>query len=460
MNNYVIYEEVGKGPYSTVHKGRKKRSIEFVTLKSFSKHRKERVLNEVKILSILQHDSILGFHNWYETRNHFWTIYDYLSGCDLKGMMANDMTMQESMIKQIAKMLVDGLVYMHSKGVVYCDFKLSNFVFDEYSNIKYVDFGSARLVKEVVEEEINCAVDFMAPELFVENSTHDYKSDIWGLGVLFYLLATGKGPFSGGDFEGTGDNILNKEVKYIQGFSEEFNKLVAGMLRKNPAERLNWPDIVSNKWFNLFKSKYVFRIAEPPNMKRVRATREDIMRVSMQVQKSINEMANNQAIEITAIQENSESDMSDEDLAESHNQIFETASEKGKNPVNASFDYLNVKEMDIIIGKIMKHILFCTIDKQIYPIIFNNSIEVIKFEDEKCDINFYSNSQLEDEDKAKKQLSAVYQYLGSKEPTQKKIAVLCKLASIVSVKNFANLVTESYFFKRLIKILTNAKSEY
>ena len=459
MNNYVIYEEVGKGPYSTVHKGRKKKSIEFVTLKSFSKHRKERVLNEVKILSLLQHDSILGFHNWYETRNHFWTIYDYLSGCDLKGIMKNEETMQESMIKQIAKMLVDGLVYMHSKGVVYCDFKLSNFVFDEYSNIKYVDFGNARVVKEVVEEEINCAVDFMAPELFVENSTHDFKSDIWGLGVLFYLLATGKGPFSGKDFEETGDNILNKEVKYIKGFSEEFNKLVAGMLRKNPSERLNWPDIVSNKWFNLFKSKYVFRIVEPPNMKMVRATREDIIRVSMQVQKSINDIANNQVTEITAIQENSDSDMSDDDLTETRHQFDETSSQKGKNQVIASFNYLDTKEVDAIIEKITKYILFCRTDKHFSSIIFNNSIEVIKFEDEKCDIEFYSDSQLENEDKAKKQLLAVYEYLSLNKPTQKKIAVLCKLARIISVGNIANLILENYFFKRLINILTNAKTK-
>ena len=458
MNNYVIYEEVGKGSYSTVHKGRKKRSVEFVTLKSFSKHRKERVLNEVKILSILQHDSILRFHNWYETRNHFWTIYDYLSGCDMKSMIALDQTMQESMIKQIAKMLVDGLVYMHSKGVVYCDFKLSNFVFDEYSNIKYVDFGNARLVREVVEEEINCGVDFMAPELFVENSIHNFKSDIWGLGVLFYRLATGKGPFTGADFEETGDNILNKEVKYIEGFSEEFNKLVSGMLRKNPAERLNWPDIVSNKWFNLFKSKYVFKIAESFNMKMVRATREDIMRVSMKVQKSINELKE-KSDKIQTIQENDESDMSDDDLQESQNQIFDSASEKGKID-NASFDYLTSKEKDHIISKIMKHIWFHSVDKQIYPIIFNDSIEVIKFDNDKCDVDFYTEAQLKNEERAKKQLSNVYVYLGSNtHNAQKKIAVICKLASIVHVKNFANLVTESYFFKRLIKILVQAKTK-
>ena len=58
MNNYIIYEEIGKGKFSVVHKvflfvskhkGRKKKTLEFVTLKSFDKTRKNRVFNEVLI---------------------------------------------------------------------------------------------------------------------------------------------------------------------------------------------------------------------------------------------------------------------------------------------------------------------------------------------------------------------------------------------------------------------------
>jgi len=62
MNNYHIYEEIGKGKYSTVYKvlflirslymckkGRKKKSIEYVAVKSLEKSRRKKVLNEVCI---------------------------------------------------------------------------------------------------------------------------------------------------------------------------------------------------------------------------------------------------------------------------------------------------------------------------------------------------------------------------------------------------------------------------
>ena len=49
MNNFYIYEEVGRGKYSVVYKGRKKKTIEYVAVKSLEKSRKKRVLNEVNI---------------------------------------------------------------------------------------------------------------------------------------------------------------------------------------------------------------------------------------------------------------------------------------------------------------------------------------------------------------------------------------------------------------------------
>jgi serine/threonine-protein kinase ULK4 len=48
MNNYHVYEEIGKGKYSNVYKGRKKKSIEYVAVKGLEKSRLKKLLNEVK----------------------------------------------------------------------------------------------------------------------------------------------------------------------------------------------------------------------------------------------------------------------------------------------------------------------------------------------------------------------------------------------------------------------------
>lgn len=105
MNNYHIYEEVGRGKYSVVYKGRKKKSIEYVAVKSVERSRKKKLMEEIQIFQQIEthhismnqqgsggspqlwHPNILKFYNWYETRNHFWIILEYCSGGDLQSLM-------------------------------------------------------------------------------------------------------------------------------------------------------------------------------------------------------------------------------------------------------------------------------------------------------------------------------------------------------------------------------------
>ncbi|KHG30617.1 Serine/threonine-protein kinase ULK4 [Gossypium arboreum] len=47
MNHYHIYEVIGRGKYSTVYKGRKKKTIEYFAIKSVDKSQRHKVLQEV-----------------------------------------------------------------------------------------------------------------------------------------------------------------------------------------------------------------------------------------------------------------------------------------------------------------------------------------------------------------------------------------------------------------------------
>lgn len=47
MDNIHIYEEIGKGKYSFVYKARKKKTIEYIAIKSIEKLKRSKVENEV-----------------------------------------------------------------------------------------------------------------------------------------------------------------------------------------------------------------------------------------------------------------------------------------------------------------------------------------------------------------------------------------------------------------------------
>jgi calcium-dependent protein kinase len=54
---------------------------------------------------------------------------------------------------------------------------------------------------------------YMAPEL-VLSTTYDCRVDVWSLGVITYLLLTGKLPFDGENTDEIKEEILNKELSF------------------------------------------------------------------------------------------------------------------------------------------------------------------------------------------------------------------------------------------------------
>jgi len=141
MNNYHIYEEVGRGQHSVVYKGRKKKTFEYVAVKSVEKSRRKKVLNEVKFLQNMRYKNIVAFHNWYETRNHLWIIFEYCSGGDLNQVIEADKKMPEKTVRKFAYEIIEGLSYLHENGIIFADLRPTNILLNEYCNLKLCDFG-------------------------------------------------------------------------------------------------------------------------------------------------------------------------------------------------------------------------------------------------------------------------------------------------------------------------------
>lgn len=132
MENYNIYDEVGRGTHSFVYKARRKRSIEYVAVKSTAKCRMDKVrggsraedadgggsrktdawmrrvcvcmcvwqiLNEVQFLHKLDSPFVLKFFNWYESQNHIWLIFEYCIGGDLLNLITQDKRLPEAAVK-------------------------------------------------------------------------------------------------------------------------------------------------------------------------------------------------------------------------------------------------------------------------------------------------------------------------------------------------------------------------
>ena len=151
MNNFHIYEEIGRGKYSVVYKGRKKKTIEYVAVKSVERNRRKKLMNEVRIFHNLTHRNILRFHNWYETRNHLWIIFEYCPGGDLFKLLEEDKKLPEKVVKKFAGELCEGLSYLHENGIIFADLKPSNIMLNEFSSLKLSDFGLSKKISDLTQ---------------------------------------------------------------------------------------------------------------------------------------------------------------------------------------------------------------------------------------------------------------------------------------------------------------------
>lgn len=95
----------------------------------------------------------------------------------------------ESWMRQMA----EGLVFIHRKGVIHCDFKPSNVLLSSDNNIRIADLGQAR---RTGHGQALGTIGFMAPEQCLEESrtTPSISWDVHGFGATAYWLLTGKIP--------------------------------------------------------------------------------------------------------------------------------------------------------------------------------------------------------------------------------------------------------------------------
>ncbi|XP_024394414.1 serine/threonine-protein kinase RUNKEL [Physcomitrium patens] len=257
MNQYHIYEAIGRGKHSTVYKGRKKKTIEYYAIKSVEKSQKTKVLQEVRTLHSLDHNNVLKFYAWYETSAHLWLVLEYCVGGDLLTLLRQDTRLPEESIHDFARDLVQALQFLHSKGVIYCDLKPSNVLLDENGRLKLCDFGLARRLSDIAKSSVQELPQakrgtpcYMAPELFQEGSVHSYGSDLWALGCVMYECYAGRPPFVSSSFTQLVNSIISDPMPPLWGNpSHEFEDLVSRLLVKDPVERIQWDELRNHSFW-------------------------------------------------------------------------------------------------------------------------------------------------------------------------------------------------------------------
>ncbi|XP_063055826.1 serine/threonine-protein kinase ULK4 [Engraulis encrasicolus] len=281
MENFILYEEIGRGSKSVVYKGRRKGSIHFVAIICSEKAKRPELTNHVRLTHDIQHDNVVSFYEWYETSNHLWLVVELCTGGSLEAVISQDECLSEDVVREFGSDLVRGLKHIHESGIVLCDLTPAKVLLDGPGTLKYSNFCLAKAEGESLEEFFSLVLSaetgvgdskemelskniknriqgspvYCAPEV-IRGEPNSVSSDFWALGCVFYEMFTGRPPFFSETFSDLSDLILHEDPSPPQqkgaSFSRaspEFQGLLTELLQKDPQKRISWAGLLSHPFW-------------------------------------------------------------------------------------------------------------------------------------------------------------------------------------------------------------------
>ncbi len=191
------------------------------------------------LIAANDHPFLVGLKYSFQTDDKLYLVLDYISGGELFYHLQQARRFEEDRARFYAAEILIALEFLHHNGVIYRDLKPENVLLDMNGHVALTDFG---LCKEGIGYEERTSTfcgtpEYMAPEMLAKQS-YGFPVDYWSFGTLLYEMIAGLPPFYNKNGPQMIKQIMEADIKFPAHFSEEAKSICAGLLARDPAQRL------------------------------------------------------------------------------------------------------------------------------------------------------------------------------------------------------------------------------
>lgn len=259
---YKLKGVLGTGAFSTVREGshrtdprKQTYAIKCVNRKKLSEEDEAALLDEVAILTELDHSHIIRLYDFFPEPNTYYLVMERMSGGELFDRIVAKAYYNEKEARDVCKIVLEAIGYCHENRVAHRDLKPENLLLlsnDDDSAVKIADFGFAKKVYARNSLKTQCGTPgYVAPEI-LEGIPYDERADMWSVGVILYILLGGYPPFIENNQRDLFRKIRKGEYEFHEEYwgtvSREAKELIAQLLQVDPVKRLDATQALENPW--------------------------------------------------------------------------------------------------------------------------------------------------------------------------------------------------------------------